>query len=85
MHVEEFYHSILLLSVTLLHFLFSYVKNICVNGRQIQADAGQCTGGFYYLIVHCSLFSLKKAGGAKKTPKKPCYFFKEHLSSDAEV
>lgn len=60
---------ILLLSVK---FLFSYVRNIHVNERNIQAGTGQGTGGFYYLVVHCNVFSLKKAGGAQK---KFCFFF----------
>ena len=51
----------------MVHFLFSHVKNISVNGRKTQADTGQGTGGFYYLIVHCGMFSLKKAGGAQKS------------------
>lgn len=49
-------------------FLFSFVKSICVNGSKIRADTGQGTGGSYYLIVHWSAFSLKKAAGAQKSP-----------------
>lgn len=45
-------------------------------------QTGQGTGGFHYLIVHCSLFSLKKAGGAQESSIS---FFYGHPFSNAEV
>lgn len=57
--VEQFYHLVIL--ALRVSFLFSSVRNIFSSEKKIQAEAASCTtGGFYYLIVHCSLFSLEK-------------------------